>query len=110
MSDNLSVNPSGEPPPPEKWVEHGPGWVFFGRDGLRPGWSALLFVAIVLVFRELFAVAASFVMPDVLSIGNGPTSPRVALVFEFASVVVVLLATRIMAHIEGRRLVVYGYA
>ena len=110
MSDDPSVNPPGEAPPPETWGEHGPGWVFFGRDGLRPGWSALVFVAIVVMFRELFVVAASLVMPGVLSIGNGPTSPGVALVFECVSLFLVLVATGIMARIEGRPLVVYGYA
>lgn len=110
MSDDLSINPSGEAPRPEKRGEHGPGWVFFGRDGLRPGWSALLFVAIVVVFSQLFVVAASFVTPHVLSIGNGPTSPSAALVFELVSLVLVLVATGIMAQIEGRRIIVYGYA
>ncbi len=110
MQDELSTNPADEVSPVEQHVEHGPRWAFFGNDGLRPGWSALLFVAIVVVFRELFVVAASFVMPGILSIGNGPTSPRVALVFELVSLVLVLVATWIMARIEGRRLVVYGYA
>jgi hypothetical protein len=95
--------------PPEHRVEHGPLWVFFGDNGLRPGWSALLFVALFYLFRELFLVAASFVSPEALPTRNSPMPPDVALVFEFASVVLVLAATWIMARIEGCRLAVYGY-
>jgi len=110
MSDDLSVNPSRKTSPPEQRAEHGPLWVFFGDNGLRPGWSALLFAALFYVSREVFLVAASFVLPGAVSTGNSPLSPVVALVFEFVSVVLVLAATWVMARIEGRRLAVYGYA
>ena len=48
MQDELSLNPSDEASPVEPEVQHGPRWAFFGKDGLRAGWSALLFLAIIL--------------------------------------------------------------
>ncbi|HEY1730248.1 MAG TPA: hypothetical protein VGG15_00770, partial [Terriglobales bacterium] len=96
-----------EPSPPEQGKEHGPLWAFFGDDGLRPGWSVLLFVALVYIFKEMFLVAVSFVSPGALSVS--PMSPVSTLVFECVSVILVLAATWIMARIEGRRVAVYGY-
>ena len=47
MQDELSTNPIDEASLAEQPVQHGPHWVFYGKDGLRAGWSALLFVFIL---------------------------------------------------------------
>jgi hypothetical protein len=101
------MNPFRMTSPPEQGVKHGPRWVFFGDDGLRPGWGVLLFVALFYFFREMFLVAVSFVSPGALSAGL--MSPVAVLIFECVSVVLVLAATWIMALVEGRRVAVYGY-
>ena len=120
MADDLSVNPSGEvslPDQPEPRPEQhmgprgprGPRWVFFGSDGLRAGWSALLFVVIFVALAVLFGTAVKLFhvhTPD----RKAPLPPQWAFVGELIQVCFVLGATWIMARIEGRRLVVYGYA
>lgn len=84
-------------------------WIFFGKDGLRVGWSALLFLAISIVLIELggyilLASLRSSINP------NTPIGPGIALVAEIAQFIPVLAATAIMAAIEKRKISVYGYA
>jgi hypothetical protein len=109
MQDELSTNPIDEAPVTGSQAEHGQGSVFFGSDGLRAGWSALLFVIIFIAVTLL-----SQVVESMLQI-NGPnqktaTSPAVALVFELTNIGAVMFATWIMARTEGRRIRTYGYA
>jgi uncharacterized protein len=110
MHDETSTKPADETSPVEQQVEHGPRWAFFGNDGLRAGWSALLFVAIVIGVARILTLAVRTFLhvhhPD----PNAPTSPVRALISEAVSMLIVLAATWIMARIEGRRLAVYGYA
>jgi membrane protease YdiL (CAAX protease family) len=115
MSDDLSVEPSGEvslpeQPPEQHVAQHGPRWVFFGSDGLRAGWGALLFVVIFLGLSILVGVAVKTLLHGHLPNPKAPQSPRWALIFELVQMCLVLFATWIMARIEGRRLAVYGYA
>src|ERR1700751_5778088 len=54
MADGVSVNPSDEISLPEQQMQsRGPRWVFFGSDGLRAGWGALLFFVIVVSLGEI---------------------------------------------------------
>lgn len=109
MPDDLSIDSSGEIPLPEPPIQHGPKWVFFGSDGLRAGWSALLFVVIFLALVFAFGAAVKLLHVPVPN-SKGPLPVRAALAFEFVQAFLVLVATWIMARIEGRRLAVYGYA
>ena len=85
-------------------------FVLFGNQGLRAGWSALLFLAMFAIFATLMAIAEQFLLGARTFTGNGPTSPLVMLLTEAGQVAMVLLVTRIIAGIEGRRLAAYGYA
>ncbi|HXR16458.1 MAG TPA: hypothetical protein VN777_09710 [Terriglobales bacterium] len=80
--------------------------VFVGEQGVRAGWSALLFVAIFLIL-EIAAKAAlgHFVLlhPD------GPVPPSLELLGGSCDVLMVLAATWVMARIEKRPLLSYGY-
>jgi hypothetical protein len=110
MSDELAVNPSGEAPVPEHHAEHGPRWVFFNSDGLRAGWSALLFVAIVVCLGRILTLVASAIHHGHHPDPNAPASPVQSLISEGVVMLIVLATTWIMARIEHRRLAVYGYA
>jgi uncharacterized protein len=110
MQDELSTNPADETSPVEQHVEHGPRWAFFGNDGLRAGWSALLFVAIVIGVARILTLAVRTFFHVHRPDPNAPTSPLRALISEAVSLLIVLTATWIMSRIEGRRLAVYGYA
>ena len=77
--------------------------IFVGSAGLRAGWSVLSFIALL----ALFGCAAVWVSPD-LKNTPGIVSPAFALVRESVLLAVILLATAVMARIEGRGLWSYG--
>jgi membrane protease YdiL (CAAX protease family) len=84
--------------------------VFFGADGLRAGWSLLLYIAI---FAALLSFA-HFVLPLLhhppTHKGSGPheQSPTSAFLGESSAFLAIALATWIMSLIEKRPLGVYG--
>ncbi len=84
--------------------------IWYGGHGLRAGWSALLFLAIFLVLTSLAAIALRILLHRLLPRGGEPVSPLAMLLGESVQAALVLLATWIMARIEGRRLASYGYA
>ena len=90
------------PEPPTK------AGMFFGSDGLRAGWSALLFVAIVVGLAALLNVFVR-VVPHHHPNPKAAFSPVAAMILEALSCLVVFVATWIMARIERRSIVVYGY-
>lgn len=80
--------------------------VFLGEQGIRAGWSALLFIAIYLILETVtLAVLRHFISLEI----KGPISLTLAVFQESCEVMVVLLATWVMARIENRRLFSYGY-
>lgn len=110
MPDDLPVNPEDEIAVSQPPAEHGPHWVFFGKDGLRAGWSALLFVAIFVGLAFLLSAISRLIMHHHRPNPNAPVSPAGTLLGEVFSVILVLVATWIMSRIEKRKLAVYGYA
>ena len=83
--------------------------IFFGKDGLRPGWGLLCFIAILV----LLGTAANFVTRHVLHhVPQHPAEqPPVPMVIgEVVSFGLVFLATWIMSRIEGRNVLSYGLA
>jgi membrane protease YdiL (CAAX protease family) len=84
--------------------------IFFGPDGLRAGWRALLFVVIVVTLSVLANLTLQFLLHVPPFDGKQPLSPWIGMLSEGANAILVLTATWIMARIEGRSLLVYGYA
>lgn len=83
--------------------------VFIGPQGIRAGWSALIFVAIFIALE--FVAAWIFQLSTHSHPGaKALLSPGTALVQEGVQAVLVLIATAIMARIEHRRTNSYGYA
>jgi len=84
-------------------------WVFVGREGLRAGWSVLIFVVI---FVALMRVGLLAIQKTHLISGPTDANPDISLSFGFVNEVLsafaVLLATWIMSKIE-RRGRSYGY-
>lgn len=92
---------TGSPEPPQRDLE----WVFFGPWGLRAGWSVLLFAGIC-------AALYFSVMPVVRGLvqnGNAGGSPRAASMQEGSAFLLLVAATWVMARIEHRPLLFYGY-
>jgi uncharacterized protein len=82
-------------------------WVFFGDSGLRAGWGVLLFVALYFVF--LFLTGWLF-RPFLQGARHVTVLPvKLALIVEFTQFLPTILATLVMALIERRSLLAYGY-
>jgi membrane protease YdiL (CAAX protease family) len=106
----ISANPMDEASPAEQPIEHGPHWIFLGKDGLRAGWSALLFLFILVALGGILRLATHYLLRSHHPDPAAPVSPTSALIGESSAMLLVLVATWIMARIEKRRLAVYGYA
>ncbi len=84
--------------------------IFIGKDGLRAGWSLLVFIAMMAVV----VVATNFVLHKVHPIDpnaaklHAEMSAKTGIVFESIPFVLLLLVTWIMSKIEGRPNSVYG--
>ncbi|MGD0215602.1 MAG: CPBP family intramembrane glutamic endopeptidase, partial [Terriglobales bacterium] len=85
--------------------------VFIGKDGLRAGWSLLIFIALL----ALVFIAASFVIrkihpPDPNAMKPGSEiSIKMGILAEAIPFIAVLLVTWIMSKIERRPNSVYGF-
>ena len=73
-------------------------WIFHGSQGLRAGWSILIFAAL----QAPAVLIANMVMRHLPSLLNGEMSLGDSLVFEALQFVAILGAMAIMARIESR--------
>ena len=91
------------PPPPKRGVH----WVFFGDEGIRAGWGVLLFVLLYLVFSFLLGMVFRATLREARQMTVMPL--RLAMILEFVQFLPSILATAIMAFIERRRVLAYGF-
>lgn len=88
--------------------------IFIGADGLRAGWSVLIFIALfaALMIAENVARhrldASTFAPSADKAAPNKPLSLRNGLIYESLPLLAVLLVTWVMAKIERRPTSVYG--
>jgi len=97
------ASPLATPQLPKRGVH----WIFIGAEGLRAGWGVLLFVLLFIGFGFLTAQVLRHLLPH--SHHSAVLPLRLALISEGAQMVPLLLATAIMALIERRSLLAYGY-
>jgi membrane protease YdiL (CAAX protease family) len=96
---------SAAPPTPPKSP------IFWGPDGLRAGWSILLFIAILAALMVplqliMHAVMVHRHMPPPTK--TGELHPALFVMSEGALVLFILIATALMGKVEGHRLTFYG--
>ena len=106
MDENLvqtEAFPFATPQPPKRDLH----WVFVGAEGLRAGWGVLLFVLLFIGFSFLSIQVLKHLLPP--SHHSAVFSLRLAFISEGAQLVPLLLSTAIMAFIERRPLLAYGY-
>ncbi|HEU4961246.1 MAG TPA: CPBP family intramembrane glutamic endopeptidase [Sphingomonas sp.] len=77
-------------------------WVFVGDDGLRAGWSLILFILFVIALSFGLVWLLHALHPGKLGLGAG-MKPGTAILQEALSLLVVGLAALIMSLIERRR-------
>ncbi|HEY1422001.1 MAG TPA: type II CAAX endopeptidase family protein [Candidatus Acidoferrum sp.] len=83
--------------------------IFFGADGLRAGWSLLMFVAMLVVLIFVVGlVARKLVPPNPTSSATHELSLRSTFLNEAIPFLVIFLVTWVMSKIERRPNSVYG--
>ncbi len=90
--------------PPKRDVR----WIFKGQNGIRAGWSALIFIVIFLALAILTSLLIHYLFHPHGHHG-APMPVHVALAQEGVQAALVLLATFIMSRIEKRPVASYGY-
>jgi hypothetical protein len=113
-----SVNPSKEAPlvpEPHKDLLSTPrpddmNWVFFGSQGLRAGWSLVIFGFLLFVLAPVFGTVLSFLVFDVKKLTIVSGSPLNTILGEGEWVAALLAATLIIAVLERRRVTDYNLA
>jgi uncharacterized protein len=95
------------PPVIAEAPKHRMQWVFIGPNGIRAGWGVLLFVLLYVVFILLLGW---IFRSDLLQVRHlSALSVRLGLIIEITQCLPAILATWIMAAIERRPLLSYGY-
>lgn len=80
--------------------------VFLSDQGIRVGWKVLIFIALYAVLR----LGTAPLLGQIISISETePNPPTHALIRESWSVLLVFVATWVMARIEGRSVFEFGY-
>jgi uncharacterized protein len=107
MDDGI-VPMADSPALSQQTPRRGVRWVFVGSDGIRAGWGVLLFVLLFIAFGFI----SRWVLRDLLHMSRDRGSALPvgrALVVELAQFLPMFLATAVMAVIERRSLLAYGY-
>jgi len=79
-------------------------WVFIGPNGLRSGWSVLVFIALLIGFMT----ALAFLFSSLHLIARGAFTPKSAIFGELFQLVALLAATAIVALMERRSILEYN--
>jgi membrane protease YdiL (CAAX protease family) len=79
--------------------------ILWGEHGLRVGWSVLLFLGIY----ALLSTSADMAIAVFLPAKTGPLSLQSALLQEGSGLAAVLLASAVLARVEGKRIAAYGF-
>lgn len=98
------LQPSSTPTFPAQPPEGLPSTIFVGPDGLRAGWSLLLYGAFLLMIQYALTIVA------VLGAGldGNPRSPQMVTLEELISFASAYAAALLMARLEGRPARIYG--
>jgi len=83
-------------------------WIFMGGNGLRAGWSVLLFFALTLLVLIALATASELAAHRLGHVKTGNFTPLSVLLQELISILAVTVAAAIVAHIEHRRILDYN--
>ena len=94
-----------EPPAPQRNLRG----IFVGDNGLiRAGWGIALFIVVLIAAGFVFGfLVRHLVHPP--SMGKGALAPKWGLLFEAMQVLLVVIATGVMALVERKSLFSYGY-
>lgn len=109
VSDNAAtlteqgISSSTAPEPEEPY--RGLKWVFIGDQGLRAGWSVVIFLLIFFILAN--ALGALFDRLHLIG-GRGDFTPKTAFFGELIAFLAMVAAAAIVARIESRRILDYN--
>ena len=83
-------------------------WVFIGSEGLRAGWSVLIFVLLTAFFMIALGTATTLIVKNLLHIKTGSLTAATAIIVELIEVLAILGSSAIVALIERRRILDYN--
>jgi uncharacterized protein len=101
--DAIEQMPAALPPQEPEVPYRGLKWVFIGPEGLRSGWSVLIFFAFLIGF--MIALSALFARLHLIS--KGGFTPRNAIFSELFQFIALVAAAAIVAAIERRTILDY---
>jgi len=93
---------------PEAPTYRGLRWAFIGSEGLRTGWSAVLFLVLTILFMAILGATATLVIKQILHIKTGNFTPATALIQEVILFLSLLGSVSLMALFEQRRILDYN--
>jgi membrane protease YdiL (CAAX protease family) len=100
--------PAPAEPAPSEEPYRGLRWIFIGSQGLRAGWSVLIFVFLTLFLLRVLGTAAFLFVHRVLHIKAGGFTPISAIIGGLIEVLAILGAGAMAALIERRRILDYN--
>jgi uncharacterized protein len=98
------LTPATVPPEQPEDPYRGLKWIFIGREGLRSGWSVLIFFALLIGF--MIALSALFARLHLVS--RGGFTPKNAMFSELFQVIALVAAAAVVAAIERRTILDYN--
>ena len=107
MNDNQTVTPTESLPPAPSWDPH---QVFIGKDGLRAGWSLLIFITLFAAFLACANVIGHKLHPPAPRSAKAVSEipARYMFIGEAIGFLATFLVTWLMSKIEQRPNSVYG--
>jgi membrane protease YdiL (CAAX protease family) len=102
----LTPEPIDLAPGPQQY--RGLRWMFIGDQGLRAGWSVLIFLVLTFLFLVALGSAATVIAHKVLHLKTGNFTPLTGFIQETISFLALLGAAALMALIERRRILDYN--
>ena len=100
-----SASPDADPnanPDPDPEEYRGMGWAFIGDNGLRAGWSVLIFVPIFFIALFALGTAASLIVRNIVHFKPGGGTALSAGIGELVPFFAMLIAAAIVGLIERR--------
>jgi hypothetical protein len=83
-------------------------WVFIGGQGLRAGWSAVIFVILSVLFAITLGTAATAIARHIPHVKSSNLTPATALIGETILFLAMLGAVALVALMERRRILDYN--
>ncbi len=103
------LQPSSEPSAFPAAPEHGIRWIFIGQSGIRAGWGIALFILTLVASALCIRMVVHLFLHPAHIPDNAPMSPLLGMLSEGDQLLVIVVATGVLALIERKSLFAYGF-